>query len=227
RIVPPVQVPFVDVADTKVFPVGSGSVIFTPVSALGPLLVTTIVQVMLLSPSVCVAGEPALVIERSTLAWTQIEALDWSLPSFVVVTLPVLLTTPVFGQSPPVAPVVGEVMCTVNVDAACVVPAGTVTGPQVSTPNAIAQVLFQPAPCPPEAIDQDRPAFVGSVSDSVTPCASPLPMLETVSVNPIGLPTFTCAGASAVFTIWMSAALITNASSVQALEAPLLLPSPE
>src|SRR5437764_4601797 len=147
RIAPPVQVPSVDVAETKVFPVGIGSVIFTPVSLLGPLFVTTIVQVMLLSPRVWVAGEPALVTERSTMACTQVDAGDWSLPSFVVVTLAVLLTTPVFGQSPPVAPVVGEVMCTVNVDAACVVPAGTVTGPQVSTPNAIVQVLLQPAPC--------------------------------------------------------------------------------
>src|SRR6478752_3654017 len=106
RIAPPVQVPWVEVAETKVFPVGSGSVIFTPVSALGPLLVTTIVQVMLPWPRSWVAGEPALVTERSTMAWTQIEALDWSLLSFVVVTLPVLLTTPVVGQSPPVAPVV-------------------------------------------------------------------------------------------------------------------------
>src|SRR5204862_269909 len=159
------------------------------VSALGPLLVTTIVQVMLLSPSVCVAGEPALVIERSTMAWTQIEALDWSLPSFLVVTLPVLLTTPVFGQSPPVAPVVDDVMCTVKVLAACVVPAGTVTGPQDKTPAAIAQLLFQPAPC--EAIDQDRPAFVGNVSDKVTPWASPLPAVETVNVKPICSPAFT------------------------------------
>src|SRR5436190_22127976 len=109
------------------------------------------------------------------MAWSQNDALDWSLPSFVLVTLPVLLTTPVYGQSPPVAPVVGEVMCTVNVDAACVVPAGTVTGPQVSLPAAIAQVLFQPAPC--AAIDQFRPALVGSVSESVTPCASPPPSL--------------------------------------------------
>jgi hypothetical protein len=52
------------------------------------------------------------------MAWTQVEALDWSEPSLLVVTLPVLLTTPLVGQSPPVAPVVGEVMCTVNVDAA-------------------------------------------------------------------------------------------------------------
>src|SRR5436190_1858868 len=101
------------------------------------------------------------------MAWTQIEALDWSLPSFVVVTLPVLLTTPVFGQSPPVAPVVDEVMCTVKLLAACVVPAGTVTGPQDKTPAAIAQVLFQPAPC--EAIDQDRPGLLGRTSLSVTP----------------------------------------------------------
>ena len=93
-------------------------------------------------------------------------------PSFVVVTSPVLSTTPLpSGQTPPVAAVVGEVMCTVNVDAAWVVPPGTVTGPQVRTPAAIAQVEFQPAPC--EAIDQDRPAFVGSVSVKDTPFASP------------------------------------------------------
>src|SRR5438128_6840135 len=154
RIAPPVQEPCVVVAETKVLPAGIGSAIVTPVASLGPLLVTTIVQVMLPAPRVCVAGEPAFVIERSTRAWTQVEALDWSLPSLLVVTLPVLSTTPLVGQSPPVAPVVGDVMCTVNVEAACVVPAGTVTGPQVSLPAAIAQLPFQPAPC--EAIDQDR-----------------------------------------------------------------------
>ena len=129
----------------------------------------------------------------------------------MVVTLPVLFTEPEPGQSPPVAPVVGEVMCTVNVLAACVVPAGTVTGPQVSTPAAIAQLPPQPAPC--EAIVQDRPAFVGSVSVKVTPCASPVPVLYTVIVNPIGLPTFTFA-ASAVFTIWISAGLMVDVSAL-------------
>ena len=84
----------------------------------------------------------------------------------MVVTSPVLSITPLpSGQVPPVAAVVGEVMCTVNVDAACVVSAGTVTGPHVRTPAAIAQLPFQPAPC--EAIDQSRPAFVGSVSVKV------------------------------------------------------------
>ena len=42
--------------------------------------------------------------------------------------------------------------------------------------------------------------LVGSVSFSFTPCAAPEPVLNTVIVNPIGLPTFTCA-ASAVFTM--------------------------
>src|SRR5438876_8227864 len=161
RIAPPVQVPFVVVEETYVFPAGIGSEIFTPVSLLGPLFVTTIVQVMFPAPRTWVAGEPVFVIARS-MAWTQIEALDWSLPSLLVVTEPVLLTTPVVGQAPPVAAVVPEVMCTVNVDAACVVPAGTVTGPQGRTPAAIAQLPPHPVPC--AAIVQDRPALVGSVS---------------------------------------------------------------
>ena len=116
-------------------------------------------------------------------------------------------------------------MCTVNVEPACVVPAGTVTGPQDRTPAVIAQLPPQPAPC--EAIDQDRPAFEGRVSFNITPCASPAPSFETVIVNPIGLPTFTCA-ASAVFTILMSAALITSCSLVHSEETgPVLLLSPE
>src|SRR5438045_1174133 len=100
--------------------------------------------------------------------------LVWVPAALGVVTRVIVTVAPGAGQWPAVAPVVGEVMCTVNDDAAWGVPAGTVTGPQVSTPNAIAQVLFQPAPC--EAIDQDRPALVGSVSDRTTPCASPLPV---------------------------------------------------
>src|SRR4051812_16086359 len=100
RIAPPVQVPWVEDAETNVFPAGIGSETFTPVSVLGPLFVTTIVQVMLPNP-IWLAGEPDFVIAKSTRACTQIEALDWPLPSLLVVTLPVLLTTPVFGQSPP------------------------------------------------------------------------------------------------------------------------------
>src|SRR5438128_5262305 len=96
-------------------------------------------------------------------AATQVDALAWSELSFVVVTLPVLLTTPVFGQLPPVAAVVGDVMCTVNELAACVVPAGTVTGPQLSVPAVIAHVPAQPAPW--FAIVHERPALVGSGSE--------------------------------------------------------------
>src|SRR5438046_5675940 len=164
RIAPPVQVPFVVVEDTYVFPAGIGSEIFTPVSLLGPLFVTTIVHVMFPVCRIWVAGEPDFVIARSTRALTHVEALDWSLPSLLVVTWPVLSTTPVVGQSPPVAPVVPEVMCTVNVDAACVVPAGTVTGPQDRTPAAIEQV--EPNPAPVWSIDHDRPGLIGRTSVS-------------------------------------------------------------
>src|SRR3954451_4497048 len=177
-------------------------------------------------PSSWVAGEPDLVIARSTTACTQIEAPDWSLPSLVVVTLPVLLTTPVVGQSPPVAPVVGEVMCTVNVLAACVVLCGTVTPfapPQVNTPAAIAQLPFQPAPC--EAIVQDRPAFVGKVSFSLTPWASPAPALNTVSVNPIGSPTLTSA-LSAVFAILIDAGLTQTVASDDGLPSFVVVTLP-
>src|SRR3954451_16368248 len=167
---------------------------------------------MLPSP-VCRAGEPDLVIARSTTACTQVDALDWSVPSLVVVTLPVLLTTPLVGQSPPVAPVVGEVMCTVNVLAACVVLCGTVTPfapPQVNTPAAIAQLPFQPAPC--ESIVQFRPAFVGNVSFSFTPAASPAPEFQTVIVKPTGSPAFTLE-ASAIFKTLTSAGLTQTVSS--------------
>src|SRR5437016_14679780 len=98
RIAPPVQVPLVVVEETYVFPAGIGSEIFTPVSLLGPLFVTTIVQVMFPVPRIWVAGEPDFVIARSTRALTHVEALDWSLPSLLVVTWPVLSTTPVLGQ---------------------------------------------------------------------------------------------------------------------------------
>src|SRR5205807_2503494 len=112
-------------------------------------------------------------------------------PSLVVDTLPVLSTTPLPGQSPAVVLSVCEVMCTVKVDAFWVVFAGAVTGPQSSSVPAglIAQVLFQPAPCP--SIDQDRPGFVVNVSVRVTPFASPAPAFHTLIVKPTSSPAFT------------------------------------
>src|SRR5204863_154919 len=122
--------------------------------------------------------------------------------------VPVLFTTPVVGQLPPVAPVVGEVMCTVNVLAPCDVPAGTVTGPQMSVPALLMEhgLALPLKPAPWSAIVQARPALVGSGSLIVTPFASPAPEFDTVSVNPIGSPALTCA-LSAVFTMWMAGAL--------------------
>ena len=70
-----------------------------------------------------------------------------------------------------------------NVLAACVVPAGTVTGPQVSDTSQ-----DRAGAAPTRALDsivQSRPAFVGNGSFSVTPWASPLPEFQTVIVKPI------------------------------------------
>ena len=148
------------------FPAGIGSETFTPVAVLGPLFVTTIVQVMFPVPRTWVAGAPVLLIARSTRACTQTVASEEPEPSLPVVTWPVLSTTPVPGQSPPVAPVVGEVMCTVNVLAAWVVLCGTVTPfapPQLNTPAAIAQL-----PAPATALRGDRPGQARIRRQSVT-----------------------------------------------------------
>src|SRR5689334_14197432 len=112
-------------------------------------------------------------------AATQVEAVSSPEPAFVVVTSPVLLTTPLPpGHRPPVAAVVGEMMCTVNVESTWLVLPGTVTPsapPQVRTPASIEQLSAQPLPWP--AIDQFRPAFTGNVSVNFTPWASPSPSL--------------------------------------------------
>src|SRR5512146_1261033 len=111
-------------------------------------------------------------------AATQVVAVESSVPSLLVETWPVLLIRPLpSGQTPPVSVVVCEVMWTVKVDSAWVVPAGTVAGPQVRTPTLIAQLVGSPQPAPVLSIDQSRPACSGSVSVRVTPCASPLPVL--------------------------------------------------
>src|SRR5437868_7114392 len=110
-------------------------------------------------------------------AATHVDALDSSEPSFDVLTVPVLSTLPVPpGHTPPVAAVVGEMMCTVNVLAAWVVPAGTVTGPQLSVPATLMpHDPAQPAPWP--SIVHDKPGFTGSGSLRFTSYASPLPVL--------------------------------------------------
>src|SRR5262249_8900873 len=143
-------------------------------------------------------------------AATQTVASDWSEPSLPVVTKPVLSTTPLSLQSPPVVLSVVETMCTVKVEFAWVVPAGTVTGPQSSSLPLILQVEFQPDPW--SLICQDRPGLVGSGSVRFTVCASPSPEFQTVSVKPICSPALTCA-ASAVFLMWIAAPLTVTGSS--------------
>src|SRR5579862_1831347 len=105
--------------ETYVVPAGIGSPTTTLVSASGPLFVTTIVHVMSwyvpLNGTSWVFGEPVFVIERSVMPSIHVVAVHWPWPSFVVVTKPVLLTTPVSGHSPPLPGPVVDVMWTVNV----------------------------------------------------------------------------------------------------------------
>ncbi len=75
-------------------PAGIGSEMLTPVSVSGPLLVTTIVQVMSPNPS-WRAGEPDLVTARST--WKRHDSsaeAGSGLPAFPVVKVAVLSYTP-------------------------------------------------------------------------------------------------------------------------------------
>src|SRR5579862_1804242 len=127
------------------------------------------------------------------------------------VTVAVLLTVPVVGQVPPVAAVVGEVTTTVNVLFTSLVLAATVTPfvpPQLSVCCAgavpeIKQLVPQPLPTPLVAIDQFKPAIIGSGSLNVVFLESPPPVLNTVTVNEIGSPALTVDGLPAVLSIWM------------------------
>ncbi len=93
----------------------------------------------MLSPAFTEAASAVLAIWMVA-QFTVTDADELSVPSLVVVTSPVLFTVPQLAE------VVVEVMCTVNVLAAWVVPAGTVTGPQFNTPVVMAHVPAQPAP---------------------------------------------------------------------------------
>src|SRR5215469_15319724 len=86
-------------------------------------------------------------------------------------------------------------MCTVKLP-----PAIRSAGPQFSVCGAgVIEHAGNGVPVWP-AITQVRPVPEpgGSGSDTVTPCASPVPVLVTVTLNPIGSPAFT-GDASAVF----------------------------
>src|SRR5438270_833672 len=97
-----------------------------------------------------VGGVPDLVIWRSVMPTTHTYALESSDPAFDVDTWPVLLTLPVPSphEATPVSFVVGEMMWTVKVLLACVVPADTVTGPQSSTGVAPPVIAHWDAPLP-------------------------------------------------------------------------------
>src|SRR2546427_506483 len=153
--------------------VGRVSLTDTPWATPAPLLVTVMVNPM---------GSPADTVWLSaTLAMsmaaprTTMESDALSDPSLEVVTLAVLST----GELPAVAEVVGEEMCTVS------------TAPEAMSPKeqdrTPAEMEQLPAPVPP-SMDQEVPGSVGSGSLTVTPWATPAPLLVTVMVNPMVSP---------------------------------------
>src|SRR5215472_11382116 len=81
-------------------------------------------------------------------------------------------------------------------------PAARSAGPQDSVCGAGGALTAHgnAAPvCPASTQVSPDPDPAGSGSDTVTPCASPVPLLVTTTWNPIGSPAFT-GEASAVFT---------------------------
>lgn len=104
-----------------------------------------------------------------------------------------------------------------NVEVDWLVPCGTVTGPQVRTPTEIPHDPPQPEPW--EAIVQDSPAWAGSTSVRVTSLASPVPLFETVNVNPIGSPAFTTA-LSGVLTMSIAGPSTGPCTQVDAVDSP-------
>src|SRR4051812_15135065 len=110
------QVPFQPAPTLSIFQFkpafcGNGSVSVVPFASPGPPFETVIVN-PIGSPAFTNGLSAVFTMLIDGLA-THVVAVDWAEPPFVVVTVPVLLTLPLFGQSPPVAVVVGELMCTV------------------------------------------------------------------------------------------------------------------
>ena len=167
-------------------PEGSGSDKVTLVAVPVPLLVTRIVK-PIGSPAETVVASAVLLMARfGHLTWMEAEAL--ALPSLVVVTSAVLLTVP------QLALVVGDVMWT-----CLLAPLPRVPKLQERTPLEIEQ----PVSDPPASIDHVIPALVGSVSETATPVADPVPLFVTVIRNPMGEPAETEL-ASATLVIAMS-----------------------
>src|SRR3954467_9421946 len=181
--VPPLMVQLVPAS------VGIGSVTVTPFASPGPLLVT-VIRKPIASPAETDGASAtfSMSIEApSTTTWS----VSSSEPSLVVVTWAVLTT----GLSATVALVVGLVMCTVR------------TWPEARSPRLqvrVPAVMAHWAAAVPPLMVQLVPASVGIGSVTVTPFASPGPLLVTVIVKPIVSPAETD-GASATFSMSIEA----------------------
>jgi hypothetical protein len=169
-------------AQLRLVPLRS-SVRTTPVELPDPPAVTVMSKIAA-EPASTDAARALLLMETSG-QFTATDAVAGPALSAPAETLALLLTVP------QVAVVVGDVTCTVKLDAEA-----RLAFVHVRTPVAIAHVGVPVVP----AIVQLRPVFVGTVSVIDTLLALPAPVLLTVTVKPMGDPAVTVA-ASAVLVI--------------------------
>src|SRR4051794_16832135 len=158
---------------------GSASCSVTAFAVPWPMF-STLIENVAVSPALIVPPSGVLVTFTSG-QFTVTDAEAESVPSLVVVALPVLST------APHVAGVVGLVMWTWNSASLAIVT--PLAPPKLRMPPASDHVPVVPA----ASMDQLRPAFVGTVSVTLTPNAEPGPLLVMLSVNPMLLPAATAA----------------------------------
>jgi hypothetical protein len=159
----PLQLPCDVMVDTQVAPPGKVSVMVTPVAALGPLLVTTIVYVRF-CPTKTGSGLSVLVIERLAAAFTVVVVVQLLLPVFGSVTP--LLTLAVLLSVPTAAAPGVTTMVTVAL------------APLANVP--IEQLIAGlPAQLPCVDVAETNVTFAGRVSETVTPVAALGPLFVT------------------------------------------------
>src|SRR6476646_10210124 len=154
--------------------VGNVSVRVTLLAFPGPLSPTVIRNPIVSPPST--RGASAVFVTKMSVQFTVTVALSESCPSFALVPLAM------FSPTPQLWAVVGETMCTDLLSSGPRSPKS-----QVSTPV----VIEQPASLLAASIDQSSPPLVGRLSVTVTPCAVPVPLFVTSTVNPMFSPAFT------------------------------------
>ncbi len=171
------HVPCEAVRSCSVVPVGRSSVTTTPVAALGPSFVATIVHVSV-SPTLAVARSTDLAIRRSAAAFTVVVTLERLFAVSGSSSLPATVAALVSGDP-------AEASCTVPVSVMVIeLPLGRLpVRAQLTTCRVVLHVV------PAGAVGVPRVTPAGAVSVSTTPVAALGPSFVAVTVQVIVSPT--------------------------------------